>query len=54
MLPFAFISTANGKAISCSQYIGNLNGEVESEEEIAQKKKYLLVKQRFEVGKSRR
>jgi hypothetical protein len=40
---------ANGKAISDSQYIGNLNGEVESKEEVAQKKKYLLVKQRFDV-----
>lgn len=41
--------SANGKYISDSAYIGNLNGEVESPEEVEQKKKYLLVKQRFDV-----
>jgi hypothetical protein len=41
--------SANGKAISDSAYIGNLNGEVESQEEIRQKQQYTLVKQRFDV-----
>ena len=41
--------SANGKAISDSAYIGNLNGEMESKEEKEQKAKYALVKQRFDV-----
>jgi hypothetical protein len=41
--------SANGKAISDSVYIGNLNGEVESKEEQQEKQKYALVKQRFDV-----
>ncbi|NQX43591.1 hypothetical protein SAMN05421820_11936 [Pedobacter steynii] len=43
---------ANGKAISDSQYIGNLNGEMESKEEREQKEKYASVKQRFDVVKA--
>ncbi|RQO72319.1 hypothetical protein DBR43_14025 [Pedobacter sp. KBW06] len=41
--------SANGKAISDSAYIGNLNGAVESAEELSQKQTYALVKQRFDV-----
>jgi len=40
---------ADGKAISDSVYLGNLNGEVETVEQISQKKKYEEVKQRFDV-----
>jgi len=41
--------SANGKAISDSAYIGNLNGEMESKEDREQKEKYALVKQRFDI-----
>ena len=40
---------ADGKAISDSVYLGNLNGAAETEEQISQKKKYEAVKQRFDV-----
>lgn len=40
---------ADGKAISNSSYIGNLNGEVESPKEIEEKRQYTAVKQRFDV-----
>ena len=43
---------ADGKAISNSAYVGNLNGEIESPEERAQNKKYQLIKQRFDVVES--
>ena len=41
--------SADGKAISDSAYLGNLNGEIESQKEITEKLKYTEVKQRFEV-----
>ena len=41
--------SADGKEISDSAYIGNLNGEAESEKEIAEKQKYAQVKQRFDI-----
>ncbi|RQO64543.1 hypothetical protein DBR43_32680 [Pedobacter sp. KBW06] len=44
--------SANGKAISDSVYIGNLNGEVESKKEQEQKEKYALVKQQFDAIKA--
>ncbi|WP_342330371.1 DUF6266 family protein [Pedobacter sp. FW305-3-2-15-E-R2A2] len=40
---------ADGKEISDSAYIGNLNGAAETEEEIAEKQKYAQVKQRFDI-----
>ena len=40
---------ANGKEISDSVYLGNLNGEAETEEEISKKRKYDEVKQRFDL-----
>lgn len=40
--------SADGKHISDSVYIGNLNGEMESSEEQAKKKRYLQVKERFD------
>lgn len=40
--------SANGKQISNSVYLGNLNGEPENEQEKEQKKKYELVKARFD------
>jgi hypothetical protein len=41
--------SANGKAISDSAYIGNLNGEMKSKKEQEKNEKYILVKQRFDV-----
>ena len=41
--------SADAKAISNSAYLGNLNGEAQSDKEIAEKRKYNEVKQRFEV-----
>ena len=40
---------ADGKAISDSAYIGNLNGAMKSPEEIADEQKYVEVKKRFDV-----
>ncbi|SHF09433.1 DUF6266 family protein [Pedobacter caeni] len=40
---------ADGKEISDSVYLGNLNGAAKTEEEISQKKKYEEVKQRFSI-----
>lgn len=40
--------SANGKRISNSVYLGNLNGEMETEEEKHEKKKYDALKDRFE------
>lgn len=40
---------ANGKEISDSVYLGNLNGEAKTEEEIIKKRKYDEVKQRFDL-----
>ncbi|SHG35167.1 DUF6266 family protein [Pedobacter caeni] len=41
--------SADGKEISDSAYLGNLNGEAETEERISQKKKYAEVKKRFDI-----
>lgn len=40
--------SANGKRISDSVYVGNLNGEMESSEEKSKKEKYLQLKERFD------
>jgi hypothetical protein len=40
--------SANGKRISNSVYLGNLNGEMETDEEKHEKKKYDALKARFE------
>ncbi|NQX39699.1 hypothetical protein SAMN05421820_10696 [Pedobacter steynii] len=40
--------SANGKKISDSAYLGNLNGEPDTPEEESQKKKYAVLKTRFD------
>lgn len=40
--------SANGKRISDSAYLGNLNGELKTPEEESQQKKYVVLKTRFD------
>lgn len=41
--------SADGKSTSNSTYIGNLNGEMESEQQATQRKKYSALKERFDL-----